>query len=225
MATIMTKRGTQDNVLTYEHICDTTADMASIDPQYITLGSTCLVTQGESGGTEAYIANSNKEWIEIVGGGSGSGSDSADTKGLNITLSMPSLNDSQAAAFNWLAMSSNAIQQVSPGDTIFVPLSSPIQSEFAPAARTGFLSLQPMSNAAMAEMLEYAFASSSLHKADTQDASINIFDIDKTDDIILSISLLSNPYAEAFIFVLTDDSYVENAPLPLELQIKESGQV
>ena len=74
MATIMTKRGNQDNVLTYEHICDTTADMESIDPQYITLGSMCLVTQGESGGTEAYIANSNKEWIEIVGGSGNNGS-------------------------------------------------------------------------------------------------------------------------------------------------------
>ena len=81
MAAIMTKSGGQDNIITYEHICDTTADMASIDPQYITLGSMCLITQGESGGTEAYIANSNKEWIEIVGGSSnnsGGGEDSGD---------------------------------------------------------------------------------------------------------------------------------------------------
>ena len=62
MANIMTKRGNLDNVITYEHICDTTADMDNIDPAYITLGSICLVITGESGGIEAYIANSAKEW-------------------------------------------------------------------------------------------------------------------------------------------------------------------
>ena len=62
MATIMTKRGQQDNVVTYEHVCDTTADMADIDPQYITLGSICLVLTGETGGLEVYIANSSREW-------------------------------------------------------------------------------------------------------------------------------------------------------------------
>ena len=62
MATIMTKRGQQDNVVTYEHICDTTADMVDIDPQYITLGSICLVLTGETGGLEVYIANSSQEW-------------------------------------------------------------------------------------------------------------------------------------------------------------------
>ena len=62
MATIMTKRGQQDNVVTYEHVCDTAADMADIDPQYITLGSICLVLTGETGGLEVYIANSSHEW-------------------------------------------------------------------------------------------------------------------------------------------------------------------
>lgn len=62
MATIMTKRGQQDNVVTYEHVCDTTADMADIDPQYITLGSICLVLTGTTGGLEVYIANSSREW-------------------------------------------------------------------------------------------------------------------------------------------------------------------
>jgi len=68
MATIMTKRGQQDNVVTYEHICDTTADMVDIDPQYITLGSICTVLKGESGGLELYIANSNKEWTPLSTG-------------------------------------------------------------------------------------------------------------------------------------------------------------
>lgn len=74
MANIMTKRGNQDNVITYEHICDTSADMANIEPQYKTLGSVCIVIQGASGGLEVYITGSNKEWVpitEVVSGGNG----------------------------------------------------------------------------------------------------------------------------------------------------------
>jgi len=65
MATIMTKRGSSDNVITYEHYCDTIEDRANINPEYITLGSTCIVIEGESGELEAYIANSNKEWKKV----------------------------------------------------------------------------------------------------------------------------------------------------------------
>jgi len=60
MANIMTKRGTQDNVITYEHICDTSADMANIESRYKTLGSVCIVIQGDSGGMEVYMMGSNK---------------------------------------------------------------------------------------------------------------------------------------------------------------------
>lgn len=63
MANITTKRGQVDNVITYEHICDTTADMENIDPQEITLGSVCIVLDG---GFEVYMANSNKEWIALA---------------------------------------------------------------------------------------------------------------------------------------------------------------
>lgn len=63
--TIMSKRGQQDNVVTYEHICDTTADLATIDPAYITLGSVAIVLQGAAG-LEVYMANSNKEWISLA---------------------------------------------------------------------------------------------------------------------------------------------------------------
>lgn len=66
MAVIMTKRGQQDNIITYEHICDTAADMALIEPRYKTLGSVCIVIQGESGGMEVYMANSSKEWSSIA---------------------------------------------------------------------------------------------------------------------------------------------------------------
>lgn len=74
MATIMTKQGRLDNVVTYEHICDTKADMNQIDPHYITLGSVCTVINGESDNLEIYIATSEKEWVlisEASGGGGG----------------------------------------------------------------------------------------------------------------------------------------------------------
>ena len=61
---IMTKRGNLDNAVTYEHICDTTADLNNIDPRYITLGSVAVVLQGDTG-IEIYMATSNKEWVEL----------------------------------------------------------------------------------------------------------------------------------------------------------------
>ena len=62
--TTMTKRGSLDNVVTYEHFCDTTADLATIDPKYATQGSVAIVIQGTAG-LEAYIANSQGEWILV----------------------------------------------------------------------------------------------------------------------------------------------------------------
>ena len=59
---IMTKRGNQDNVITYEHYCDTTADMDNINPEYITLGSVCVVIKGANNDLEIYLADSNKNW-------------------------------------------------------------------------------------------------------------------------------------------------------------------
>lgn len=67
MAQIMTKRGNQDNVATYEFICDTTADLQTIEPEYITIGSVAVVIEGDSG-FEVYMANSNKEWVILSGG-------------------------------------------------------------------------------------------------------------------------------------------------------------
>ena len=67
MAHIMTKQGHQDNANTYEHFCDTTADMALIDPKQITLGSVCLVLEGASGGLEIYLAKSDKTWVKLTG--------------------------------------------------------------------------------------------------------------------------------------------------------------
>lgn len=70
--TIMTKRGTQDNIVTYEHICDTTADLSNIDPQYINLGSIAIVLSGDNG-LDVYMANSSKEWSPLLTGAGGSG--------------------------------------------------------------------------------------------------------------------------------------------------------
>lgn len=74
---ILTKVGNQDNVVTYEHICDTLQDRDNIERRYITLGSTCLVLSGENDTIEVYMADSNKEWHDVaVSGGSGGGSGS-----------------------------------------------------------------------------------------------------------------------------------------------------
>ena len=79
MANIMTKRGQQDNIVTYEHICDTHEDMANIHPSYITLGSVCIVVQDIAGGLGVYIANTRKQWNPLISesGGSGSGASAA----------------------------------------------------------------------------------------------------------------------------------------------------
>lgn len=69
MAQIMTKRGNQDNVVTYEFVCDTTADLNAIEPRYITTGSVAIVIEGDSG-FEVYMANSQKQWINLSGGSS-----------------------------------------------------------------------------------------------------------------------------------------------------------
>lgn len=67
--TVMTKRGQQDNVITYEHICDTIDDLLEINPEFITLGSVAIVLQGVVG-LEVYMATSTKEWILLNGSNS-----------------------------------------------------------------------------------------------------------------------------------------------------------
>lgn len=67
---IISKVGQRDNVVTYEHICDTRADMSKIEPRYITLGSTCIVLSGENG-MEVYMADSTHEWHDLLVSNSG----------------------------------------------------------------------------------------------------------------------------------------------------------
>ena len=66
MACIMTKRGSQDNIVTNEFVCDSYEDLQTIEPRYVTLGSVAIILDG---GLEVYMANSNKEWISLTGGG------------------------------------------------------------------------------------------------------------------------------------------------------------
>ena len=75
MATKLTKRGKLDNEITYEFVCDTPADLQAIDKQYIVLGSTAIVLEGDVG-FEVYMANSQQEWVNIGGGGSNNSSSS-----------------------------------------------------------------------------------------------------------------------------------------------------
>ena len=60
---ITSKRGSQDNIVTYEHLCDTTTDLEKINPKYVTLGSIAVILKGETG-LELYLATSEKEWIK-----------------------------------------------------------------------------------------------------------------------------------------------------------------
>ena len=73
---IMTKQGSLDNVITYEHYCDTVADLQNIPKSQITLGSVAIVVNGESDGIEIYIADSHKQWTELTSMSGGSGDSS-----------------------------------------------------------------------------------------------------------------------------------------------------
>lgn len=75
MANIMTKRGSQDNVITYEHYCDTKADLANIPKSQITLGSTAVVLKDENDELGIYIAGSDKQWVPVAMSSSGGGGD------------------------------------------------------------------------------------------------------------------------------------------------------
>lgn len=62
---VMTKRGSLDNVVTYEHFCDTKADLANIPKEQITLGSVAIVLKDEGNAIGVYIADSSKSWVAM----------------------------------------------------------------------------------------------------------------------------------------------------------------
>lgn len=74
MANKMTKVGRLDNMVTYEHVCDAYEDLANIPKEYVNLGTIALILHGQSGGLEAYMADSAGEWVTILSGSSESGS-------------------------------------------------------------------------------------------------------------------------------------------------------
>lgn len=67
MAAVMTNRGSQDNVITYGHFCDTHADMDKIEKKYVTLGSTCVVLDDEENNHELtfYLGKSDGTWKPV----------------------------------------------------------------------------------------------------------------------------------------------------------------
>lgn len=89
MAYAMTKRGSQDNIITYEFICDTATDMNAIENRYRTLGTIAIVLQGENGGLEVYIAGSNKQWNPLTNIGSSGDS----TSGSNLSIYICAQNE------------------------------------------------------------------------------------------------------------------------------------
>lgn len=62
---IMTKRGTLDNQVTYEHYCDSLSDLANIDPEQINLGSVAIILEGSNGTLEVYMAKTDKTWVKL----------------------------------------------------------------------------------------------------------------------------------------------------------------
>ena len=78
MACAMTKRGSQDNIVTYEFICDNMSDLNAIEDKYKTIGTIAIVLAGDSDGLEVYICGSDKEWSNL---GAMSTSSDDDTSG------------------------------------------------------------------------------------------------------------------------------------------------
>ena len=85
MAHVMTKRGSLDNVITYEFICDALDDMNAIENKYRTIGSVAIVLSGESEGLEVYISGSDKQW-HVMGAGIGGAGGSGAAGGLTIYM-------------------------------------------------------------------------------------------------------------------------------------------
>lgn len=98
---IMTKRGSQDNTVIYEHYCDTKADLANIPQDQISLGSVAIVLKDEDDSMGIYLANSNKEWISFSTGGSGGGSNMNDISLANlIDVSLANPNDGDTLVYD-----------------------------------------------------------------------------------------------------------------------------
>ena len=104
---IMTKRGSEDNIVTYEHYCDTKADLANIPQNQIALGSVAIVLKDEDDSMGIYLANSNKEWISFsTSGGGSSMSDISLANLIDVSLANPNDGDTlvyDATSEKWVA--------------------------------------------------------------------------------------------------------------------------
>lgn len=99
---IMTKRGSEDNVVTYEHYCDTKADLINIPQDQITLGSVAIVLKDEDNSMGIYMANSNKEWISFSAGSGGGGNNNMENISLAnlLDISLANPTDGQTLVYN-----------------------------------------------------------------------------------------------------------------------------
>ena len=117
---IMTKRGALDNNVTYEHYCDTKADLANIPQDQISLGSVAIVLKDEDDSMGIYLANSNKEWISFsISGGGSSMSDISLANLVDVSLANPNNGDTlvyDATSKKWVAQASSS----SGGDNIMI---------------------------------------------------------------------------------------------------------
>lgn len=63
MAYKMTKRGSMDNEVTNEFICETSDDLANIPPKDINLGTVAIVLKPA---IQVFIADSQKVWCSMT---------------------------------------------------------------------------------------------------------------------------------------------------------------
>ena len=63
MAYKMTKRGSMDNEVTNEFLCETTDDLELIPKNLINLGTAAIVLKPA---LQLFFADSNKEWISMT---------------------------------------------------------------------------------------------------------------------------------------------------------------
>ena len=105
MAYAMTKRGSLDNCVTYEFICDTIADMNAIENEYRVIGTIAIVLQGESEGLEVYITGSDKQWnsLTTVGDTSSATANIPDPPSANGTYNLQVSVSDGVPTYSWVS--------------------------------------------------------------------------------------------------------------------------
>lgn len=216
MAATMTKRGQQDNVITYEFICDTSADLQAIDKQYIVLGSTAIVLKGDVG-FEVFMANSQKEWVNIGGGGNNNGGSSEPIwVNQDIIISVPeTVSYEQNGETHYFAtnmsLNNHVIQgNIVPIDVNISPLSGSFAANINPSLTTSFFSPNQME---LESHQEYYMACASMPAS-----MFNITD-DTINTLIIPISTLDISATEEQngdvvfdIFNIIDTLYIYKLP-------------